>query len=152
MSVPRKFGLSIVVAVAMACSSDRIVTPPRDFVFAAATRTCGPADGPAIAVYLATNPIGSLEPSTPYVRVFVPRPLDQLSGHAFPISGINAESAAWYYASATNPELATEGYILVSSVGADNTIEGSVDLQFSSAGHIKGGFRAELKPQVGICV
>jgi hypothetical protein len=39
----------------------------------------------------------------------------------------------------------------VTSVDADNTVTGSVDLQFPDAGHIKTDFRAKFRPNVTLC-
>ena len=85
--------------------------------------------------------MGSLEPRAPFVRVYVPAAVQQLSQQLWPISG-NSEAAAWFHSTDANPEIASTGYMIVSSVGSDNTIEGSVHLRFPDAGNIDVGFRA----------
>jgi hypothetical protein len=42
--------------------------------------------------------------------------------------------------------------MIVTSVDADYTVTGSVDLQFPDAGHIKTAFRAKIRPNVALCV
>lgn len=141
---------SLVVAFAMACSSDATSPLFRGFVYSAAAFQCGPADGPAVAIYLAPNPIGSIEPSAPFVRVYVPVQLDQLTAHVWPIAS-NTEAGAWFHADASSSELAESGYMIVSSVDSDNTITGSVDLRFPDAGHIKTAFSAKWQPNNILC-
>jgi hypothetical protein len=151
MSIARMLRLSLVVAFAMGCSSDSVSAPLRLFVYAAAVAQCGPADGPAVAIYLAPNPVGSIEPSPPFVRVYVPVRLDQLAGHVWPISSVNTEAAAWFRPNASTFELAETGYMIVTSVDSDNTVKGSVDLRFPDAGHIKSSFRAKWRPNNILC-
>lgn len=150
MPLTRMLRLSLVVAVAMACSSDTISAPLRGFVYAAAAAQCGPADGPAVAIYLAPNPVGSIEPSAPFVRVYVPVQLDQLSSHVWPISK-NTEAAARFHPDATTVEFAEAGYVIVNSVDSDNTVAGSVDLLFPDSGHIKTAFIAKWRPNNILC-
>jgi len=150
MSITRMLRLSLVFAFAMACSSDTISAPLRGLVYAAATAQCGPADGPAVAIYLTPNPVGSIEPSAPFVRVYVPVQLDQLTAHVWPIS-TNTEAAAWFHPDASTYELAETGYMIVNSVDSESTITGSVDLHFPDAGHIRSAFRATWVPSHALC-
>jgi len=150
MPLTRMLRSSLVVAFAMACSSDATSPLFRGFVYSAAAFQCGPADGPAVAIYLAPNPVGSIEPSAPFVRVYVPVQLDQLTAHVWPIAS-NTEAGAWFHADASSSELAESGYMIVSSVDSDNTITGSVDLHFPDAGHIRSQFRATWVPSHALC-
>ncbi len=151
MSVTRVLRLSLVPVFAMACSSDTVSAPLRGFVYSAAVASCGPADGPAVAIYLAPNPVVSIEPSRPFVRVYVPVELNQLTGQLWPIKSINTIAAAWFHPDASTYELADTGYLIVSSIGSDNTVTGSVDLRFPTAGHIKSAFRAVWLPSHSLC-
>ena len=148
MPVTRMLRLSLVVAFAMACSSDAISPVFRGFAYSAATAECGPADGPAVAIYLAPNPVGSIEPSAPFVRVYVPVQLDQLTAHVWPV---NTEAGAWFHPDASTYEMAETGYMIVSSVDSDNTVTGEVDLRFPDAGHIKTAFSAKWQPNIILC-
>ncbi|HYU53912.1 MAG TPA: hypothetical protein VEK37_13260 [Gemmatimonadaceae bacterium] len=151
MNLVRTLRLSMVVAGAVACRSDSVSGPIPGFTYAAAVSQCGPADGPAVAVYLAPNPFESVEPSAPYVRVYVPVGLDQLTGHWWPISDGNTQAAAWFHSDGSNYELASKGYMIVSSVDSNHTIKGSVDIRFPDAGRIKGGFSATWLPHNTLC-
>jgi hypothetical protein len=151
MSMARMLRLLLVVAFAMACSSDTVSAPLRGFVYSAAAFQCGPADGPAVAIYLAPNPVGSIEPSPPFVRVYVPVQVDQLTSHVWPISSANTEAAAWFHRDGSTYELAETGYMIVTSVESDKTVSGSVDLRFPDSGHIRSVFRATWVPRDLIC-
>jgi hypothetical protein len=100
-------------------------------------------------VFLAPSQAGANDPSAPYVRVYVPVSVNQLTG-VWPIA-TNSEAGAWFHSDASTYELAESGYMYVTSVDSDNTVTGSVDLQFPDAGHIKTAFRAKLRPHVALC-
>ena len=151
MSLIRLISASMVISFSMACAGDGISAPPVGFTHAAATFECGPADGPAVAIYLAHNPVTSQTPSTPYVRIYLAQPVTAISGRTWTLAGTVSDGNAWFQSAPSNYEVATGGYMIVNSVGSDNTIEGTVDLTFPNAGHIQGGFRAAWLPSVSIC-
>lgn len=151
MSVTHMLRFSMVAAVVMACSSDSTSPTLRGFVYSAASAQCGTAGGPAVAVYLAPNPMEAIGPSAPYVRVYVPVGPSQLTAHMWPIAS-NAEAAAWFYPDVSTSEIAESGYMIVNSVDSDNTINGSLDLFFPSAGHIKSEFHAKWRPNNVLCI
>ena len=112
---------------------------------------CGPADGPAVAIYLAPNPVGAIEPSAPYVRIYVAVVPSELTAHVWPI-GARTEAAAWFHADGSTSEPAEGGYMIVNSVDSDNTITGSLEIFFPDAGHIKSAFSAKWLPNNALCV
>ncbi|HEY0527240.1 MAG TPA: hypothetical protein VGD02_00310 [Gemmatimonadaceae bacterium] len=150
MSLFRWFGVAAVMVLAVACSSDTAVGPTGRFDHAAATTTCGPADGPAVAIYLTSEPVKSIEPSGVYVRIFIPGSVDQLAGTSWPIAA-NSEAGARYTRTANNYEWAKSGLLIVKSVASDNSVSGSVYLDFPDAGHIQGEFHADWFPAVHPC-
>lgn len=151
MSLIRRMSLSIVISFSMACASDGISAPPFGFRHAAATFACGPADGPAVAIYLTPDPVTSLEPATPYVRIYVAQPVNALSGRTWMLAGGKSEGGAWFHSAGSNYEIATIGHMVASSVSTDNTIEGTVDVTFPNAGRIRGGFRAPWVTSTVLC-
>jgi hypothetical protein len=140
---------SLVATFAIACSSDATSAPLRAFLYSAVAAQCGPADGPAVAVFLAPTQAGANDPTAPYVQVFVPVLVGQLTG-VWPIA-TNSEAGASFHPDGSTYEFAESGYMTVSSVDSDNTVTGSVDLQFPDAGHIKTAFRAKFRPNVALC-
>jgi hypothetical protein len=151
MSLIRLISVSMVIFLSMACGGSGISAPPAGFTHAFATRMCGPADGPAVAIYLTRDPVTSLEPATPYVRIYVWQSADALPGRTWMLAGNKSAGGAWFHSAATNYEIATGGYMIVSSVSSDNTIEGEVTITFPNAGRIRGGFRAVWMPSNVVC-
>jgi hypothetical protein len=148
MPVIRWSSFSVLVVFAMACS-DGIAAPPASYTHAAATFACGPSDGPAVAIYLSPNPVTSPVPSGPFVRIYINKAVEEVGGQGWSVAGSGATAAAFFQSSPSNYEFATGGYVITSSVSADKTIEGTVNLNFPNAGHISGGFHAEWISQAG---
>jgi len=149
MSVIRMFSCSLVAAFTMACGSNSVSPALRGFAYSSVAAQCGPADGPAVAVFLAPTQAGADGQSAPYVRVYVAVPVSQLGG-VWPIK-TNSEATAWFQSDASTSEVAESGFMFVSSVDSDNTVTGSVDFQFPNAGHIQTDFRAKFRPNVALC-
>lgn len=151
MSLIRVMSVSMVISFSLACAADGISGPPFRFTHAAATFACGPADGPAVAIYLTPNPVTSLEPTTPFVRIYIAQSVNALAAGPWILAGSKAEGTAWFQSAAASEEAATIGYMIVSSVSADKTIEGTVDVTFPNAGRIRGGFHAVWVPNTVLC-
>jgi hypothetical protein len=149
MSVTRKFSCSLVAVFAMACSSDSVSPAFRGFAYSSVAAQCGPADGPAVEVFLAPTQEGANGQSAPYVRVYVAVAVNQLAG-VWPTT-TKSDAAAWFQSDASTSELAASGYMFVSSVDSDNTVTGYVDLQFPAAGQIKTDFLAKFRPNNILC-
>ncbi len=150
-----RVGKLVLIVAAMlfvsGCNSDDPLSPPVGFAHAAATRSCGPADGPAVAIYLAPEAIATLEPATPYIRIDVWQAADALVG-TWSLSATSAHGAASRFQVALGPiESATAGTVVVSAVGRDSTITGSVDLQFPSSGRVHGAFSARWIARTFLC-
>jgi hypothetical protein len=152
MSVFRWIGVAGVAALALACSSDALIGPAGRFDHAAAMLACGPADGPAVAIYFASEPVTTVEPQGDYVRVYVPRTLDEVAaGKTWPIA-TNSEAAGLYHFANGDYEIAKSGYLTVTSVDTDKTITGTVSLTFPNAGRVQGEFHAEWFQTLIACV
>jgi hypothetical protein len=141
MTVFRMVRMAVVIAAAAACDSDSVFEPIRHFEFSAATFQCGPADGPATAIYL-THDVGSIDPSAPFVRIYIPVAVEELSGRVWQLSEDSPEGAAWFHSSDASSEIAASGYMIVAAVGSDRTVQGSVYLEFPDAGRVSGAFAA----------
>jgi hypothetical protein len=141
----------LVAAVAIGCGSDATAPQLRGFVYSAAAGACGPAGGPAVIVFLAPKPVVELDLSAPFVRVFVPVGASELTAHVWPV-GTNTEAGGWFQPDASTPAIAGSGYMIVSSVDADKTIHGSLDLQFPDAGRITSEFHAKWLASNFYCI
>ena len=149
--VARVICLFIVTVLLAACDSDGIHTPPRGLAHALATRSCAPNDGPAVAIYLTSTAVQTLQPSPPYLRVAVWQPLDGLRGRSWSLASGSGEGAAWFHPTVTTFEIATRGSVTVTAVSADNRVEGNMDVTFPRAGRIRGGFKATWIAQTMLC-
>jgi hypothetical protein len=110
--------------------------------YAVAARSCAPTDGPAVAIYLTHEPVTSLEPTVPYFQVAIWQPLEEVSGRTWTVAGDLLEGSASYRPSSDRYEFATTGRIRIDAVSHENTVRGSVDLRFPTAGRVRGGFQA----------
>ena len=151
MTVTRLLCFSSVAALAIGCSSDVTSPPFRNFVYSAAAGGCGPADEPAVVIFLAPKPVLQLNPGPPVVWVFVPAAPTELTAHAWPI-GPSTAAGAWFQLDASTPEIAGTGSMSVSSIGADKTVNGSLDLQFPNVGIIASEFHATWLSDSFYCI
>ena len=134
----------VLLAVTASCASDAIPGPPTGLPFAAATPACGPADGPAVAIYLSPDPVESLDPATPFVRIAIWQPRERLTERSWSVA--DGAAAAGYVSTPNDFESATGGSVTVSGIDPDGTVRGEVVLTFPVRGRIAGGFYARWFP------
>lgn len=149
MSLFRRCGL-LLGALVLACSSDTVVGPGGRFDHALARSTCGPADGPALVIYLASDPIPASGPSGEHVAVFIDGMADQFFGQRLSVSA-NSIVGASFRRTTDKFESATGGYVILNSGGVGNGLDGSLDLVFPSAGRVHGEFHSEWLPNISGC-
>ena len=151
MAIFRMARMAVVVAAAVACDSDSVFEPIRHFEHSAATFQCGPADGPATVIFLSHDAVGSTQPSTPFVRIYIPVAVGELSGRVWQLSEDSPEGAAWFHSGNARSEIAASGYMIVAAVSSDKTVQGSVYLEFPDAGRVSGAFAAGWIQTTVIC-
>jgi len=117
-----------VLALALGCS---VFTAPAGFPHAVASFQCGPADGPATGITLASQPFTPAGPSFPYIAIMIEQPLSALAGRTF-LVGSGGTAGATYIVGPNSYESASMGRVIIGSVDADSTIHGEVSLVFSS--------------------
>src|SRR6267378_511412 len=120
--------LLAVLVLSVACD---VLTAPANFPHAVAAFQCGPADGPATSITLASEPIPPAGPRFPYVAIMIAEPLSALGGRTF-LVGSGGTAGATYVAGPNSFESASMGRVIIGSVDADSTIHGNVTLSFSS--------------------
>ncbi len=123
----------------LACGSESIPGPPKGLPYSAAFRTCGPADGPAVGIILASGPIQASSAPTPYVRMMITQPLEQIVDHSW---SVDDGMGASYVAAPNELESAVSGAVTIRAIGPDSSVLGSVLLRFPTRGQISGGFTA----------
>lgn len=127
------------------------VDPPTGLPHSLATPSCGPADEPIIAIYLAATPIESLQPPVPFLQVNFPASFSELRpGIEWRVSEGYSAGAAWLYEIADTPVMATSGEVEVTDSSA-SAITGFVDLRFSDGSRIRGRFEARWQPREMRC-
>ena len=151
MTLSRSCGLSLVAGLLLACSSDGLIGPSSRFDHATASFTCGPADGPALAIYLSQYPMTVGDPPGAFVRLYVTGTVDEIVGKMLPLSP-GSTAAAWFHSGGSNDEPASGGYLLVSSGSAGQTLEGSVNIHFEQAGNLQRAFHAVWIQSNIVCV
>lgn len=147
----RLFTLSALVCLVPACGSDPVAARVEDLVHAVATRQCGPADGPAVSIYLAAAPVQSLEPSPPYVRLDIWRPVERLTDRPWSLGATGEDGGAVFYPGAAGYEVATGGRVRVTGVAADNTLTGSAEVDFPTIGRVQQDFAATWIATTMLC-
>jgi hypothetical protein len=136
--------VSAAILMVAACSSDDIPGSPAGLPYAAATPTCGPTDGPAVAIYLSPSPVTSLDPAIPYVRIAVWQPLDRLRERTWTLG--EGAATAGYFTTQNEFETASSGSVTVTTIDSDSTVRGSAVFTFPTRGTVTGGFRAHWLP------
>jgi hypothetical protein len=143
---------SMALVVSLACASAEMAGPPVGFTHAAAMAACGPADEAAIQIFFTSTELTSGQPPTPYITIYIQEQATALVGRTLNLAGANAEGSAWFRANDTDSEGAESGSLTVNSVGADNTMQGRVDITFPNAAPLRGGFSAKWIPTQIFCV
>ena len=145
-----RMALALALVAVLACGADSAVGPST-LSYAVATGSCAPNDGPAVALLLSASPIVSLSPTGPYVAVNVWEPLGALAGQSLSVASGASLGFGVYYKTAGINEGASEGTLTVTSVAADSTVTGIVDLTFPTSGHVSGPFTAKWIPRTFLC-
>jgi len=127
------------------------VDPPSGLAHSLATPSCGPADEPFTAIYLAAVPIESLQPPVPYVQVHVPESFAGLrAGLKWTVGESFPGGSAWLYSSASSPVAANGGEVGITGASEDAVV-GYVDLRFSNGSRIRGTFDARRQSRQLLC-
>lgn len=108
---------------------------------ATATLGCGPTDGVAVEIVVASGFQPVARPVAPYVRVTIARTLAAL-GPATYRPGDGVLAAAVRQPATGDFEAAAGGAVRVDAVEADNTVRGALDLRFPSGARVEQAFRA----------
>lgn len=137
-------GIGALLLLGAACAAEPPVGPNWTPLYARATRSCGPADGPAVAVYLTPEPVTALEPPPPYYRLDVWRPLESASG-TWEV-GAGADDAAAVHRSDGGFEMATGGTFRIDPVSPTKAFSGRADITFAGGDRLETVFYATWLP------
>lgn len=145
---------SLVVLFALclaACTAEPAGPLPPAFAQARATRTCGPADGPAVAIYLAGAAITAVDPPAPFIRVALWQGISEITRQDWPLADTSSLGSAWYFPDAASPQATTGGTLHISSIGTDSSVTGTITVDFPGIGRVSGGFHAPWLSRTVLC-
>ena len=140
--------LAALVAASIGCK-DTLIRVPQDLPRAATVFACGPADGPAVAILLAEQPISNGVPATPFVSIYIDRSISELLPGTYAIGNPDV-GIAINRQTATAGEGAISGAVRIFSVTADRTVRGEVTATFRDGG-IVGQFMAPWQERAVLC-
>jgi hypothetical protein len=144
---PRRYlGLFALAALTLGCGAEAIPAPPAGLAHSAAWPECGPADGPAVLIYLATAPFTTPMPDPPYVAISLWQPVTGLTERSWTVGQGEVDGVATYCSATDDCEVVSTGHVTVTGVDADTSITGTADLTFPAAGRVTGAFSAEWLP------
>ena len=148
----KKLVVSMVTFVVAGCGDNAPLEPLAALPYAAAISSCGPADGPATTIYLASTSVQLPQPEVPFIQVFVPRRFAESSGgDVFRIGeNFNEEADAWFHRSGVELKSATSGEVGITELRA-NRLTGYVDLEFPDGVRIRGSFNASWQDVAILC-
>jgi len=151
MTLIRRTGSFLALALSLACSSDSILLPRQGLRFSFAQNQCGPADGPAVAIFLTRDPTDGPTPVAPYARIYIDLSGTTLDGRAHSVAPDSRDAFATFNRTADDYEIASSGSVVATYSSGDNTISGLADIVFTGAGHLVSGFRAPVFPLAALC-
>jgi hypothetical protein len=144
-------GAAVLVTLLAACTDASIPPPPTGYGFAYATGDCGPADGPAVRLFLLPQEVVLWPPTGARVEVAVWRAASRLPGAELAWSGATNLGWAGRCDDLDQCEAATDVHVTFRGFAADSTLTGSLDLWFGDASRVSGGFSAIWRSAAPIC-
>jgi hypothetical protein len=148
----RRIVLPLVTSLLVGCHGKSPLEPLTALPHAVAIPYCGPADGPATLIYLASTPVELPQPAVPFVQVFVPRRFSESTpGEVFEIGEhFDEEANAWFYRSGVETKSAQRGEVGVTALRG-NQLTGYVDLVFPDGVRMRGSFTASWQNLATFC-
>ena len=140
--------LLVLTMAGTAGCTDGILPPRVNFADAIAMPGCGPADGGAVYIFLASRPIVSTAPSLPFLRVDVWRSLSELNNQTFRLEPESPSAIALYFPSETSssPVQVVGGSVTIGTASEEAGIRGEVNAVIPDHGVIRGSFTARWIP------
>ena len=115
------------------------------------TPACGPADGPAVTIYLASTSVDPRNPPMPHIRIAVWDAQDKVGGRTWRLGGSGDTASATLVRGLDDYEQATSGQVTVGVIDTTSSTHGSAVLLFPTLGLVSGDFRAAWSPAAPLC-
>jgi len=126
------------------------VVVPDDLPHSVTVFACGPADGPAVQIFLAEQPISNGAPVAPYISIYIDRSITQLQPGTYAIGDKAVGITITRWSGASSYENATSGAVHITGVSADRTVTGDVTASFPSDA-VTGAFVAPWQDRQMTC-
>ena len=149
--VSRLSPLAVAICFLSACNETPL-EPLSALPFAYATNSCGPADGPAVLIYLAAQSFELPQPVAPFVQINLPIASSELkAGDVFHVDEDDFMAPnAFFHGSGVETKAASDGEIGVTAFSA-NTLSGYIDLEFPGGLVFRGTFIASWQTRQTFC-
>jgi hypothetical protein len=143
--------LAIAICFLSACNETPF-EPLSALPFAYATNSCGPADGPAVLVYLAAQSFELTQPVAPFIQINLPVASTTMkAGDVFHVEDDDFMAPnAFFHGSGVETMAASDGEIGITAFNA-NTLSGYVDLEFPGGREFRGSFIAAWQQRQTFC-
>ena len=151
MNLIRRAGSLLALALPLACASDGVLIPVEGLRFAFSQYECGPADGPAIGIYLTRDPVDGTLAKPPYVHIYIDLSAGNLDGSTHDVGPQSPDAAARFVNSQGNYDFARAGSVTAHWTNSGLDVVGVADIVFNSAGHLVNSFDAPLGRTALIC-
>jgi len=151
MTLIRRTGSLIAIALLLGCSSDTTLLPKQGLRFEFAQWECGPADGPAVAIYLTREPSNAPTPTAPFARIYVDLMTGNLLDGRQLSVGDGGQAFATFVRTDGTSDPALGGSVAANYSASNQEIVGSAYLTFKTAGLLVEEFHAPVFPNSHTC-
>ena len=151
MKLIRRAGSLLALLLLSACDSQGTLVPVQGLRFAFSQYECGPADGPAIGIYLTRDPVNGTQATPPYVHIYIDLSGGDLDGSTHDLGPNSPDAAARYFSADGNYDSARAGSVTAHWTNSGLDVVGVADIVFNNAGHFMSSFDAPLGPMAFIC-
>jgi hypothetical protein len=145
----RRLAAVLAAFTLLGCTGDAAPGPVPGYPFAYAADDCGPADGPAVTIYLSERALDSLPPGGGHLALMLWVGRDQALGRTFRSSDAPVRGAALDCRTPSACDPASVWRVSLRGFARD-TVDGSVDLQLGGRA-VAGSFRARWTPKRQYC-
>ena len=151
MKLIRRTAGLLALTLLLACASDGVLIPVEGLRFAFSQYECGPADGPAIGIYLTRDPADGNAVNPPYIHIYIDLRAGNLDGSTHDVAPQSPDAAARFVNSQGNYDFARAGSVTAHWTNGGLDVVGAADVVFNNAGHLVSSFDAPLGPTAFIC-
>lgn len=142
----------VLFVVASGCDDPESPEPTTEYPFAVAARACGPADGPAMEVFLTPAETSDVPADPPYVRLYLTKSPAELEGRTWvwPDPG-QAVFATECTQTGSSCPASPSGAIALGDFAADSSIFVAVEMRRPNGERVRGQATARWLHRLIIC-